>query len=123
LIWKAFARRGLGYSAAQGNPNNTADGEEAFDLPPQTNAVESLMTQWVRVFPNPSQDWVRIEPQDVHRLDAVQLFDAQGREILVGKHVHVGGALTLDLRELPAGMYNLSVQSGTLTSRFALIHR
>ena len=123
LIWKAFARRGLGYSAAQGNPNNTADGEEAFDLPPQTNAVESMASTWVRVFPNPSQDWVRIEPRDVHRLDAVQLFDAQGRELSVGQHVHVGGALTLDLREVPAGMYTLSVQSGTLTSRFALIHR
>lgn len=123
LIWKAFARRGLGYSAAQGNPNNTADGEEAFDLPPQTNAVESMVSEWVRVFPNPSQDWVRIEPRDVRRLDAVQLLDAQGREISTGKQVHVGGAHTLDLRDVPAGIYTLSVQSGSLTSRFALIHR
>lgn len=33
LIWKAFARRGLGLSASQGSPNSTNDGTEAFDLP------------------------------------------------------------------------------------------
>ena len=34
LLWSAFARRGLGYSASQGSPNSVTDGQEAFDLPP-----------------------------------------------------------------------------------------
>lgn len=34
LIWEAFAKRGLGFSAKQGNIDNRADGVEAFDLPP-----------------------------------------------------------------------------------------
>ena len=33
-IWEAFARRGLGFSAAQGSTNSTQDGTPAFDLPP-----------------------------------------------------------------------------------------
>ena len=33
-IWNAFAKRGLGYSATQGNTNSRTDGSEAFDLPP-----------------------------------------------------------------------------------------
>jgi subtilisin-like proprotein convertase family protein len=33
LIWKAFARRGLGYSASQGLSTSRSDGTEAFDLP------------------------------------------------------------------------------------------
>ena len=33
LIWDAFARRGLGFSADQGSSNNRFDGTEAFDLP------------------------------------------------------------------------------------------
>lgn len=33
LIWKTFARRGLGYSAYQGVPRLRGDGDEAFDLP------------------------------------------------------------------------------------------
>jgi uncharacterized repeat protein (TIGR01451 family) len=34
IIWAAFAKRGLGFSANQGSPFNTVDGSEAFDLPP-----------------------------------------------------------------------------------------
>jgi PKD repeat protein len=33
LIWRAFARRGLGASASQGNSNSRTDQVEAFDLP------------------------------------------------------------------------------------------
>ncbi|MEM9847558.1 MAG: T9SS-dependent M36 family metallopeptidase [Bacteroidota bacterium] len=34
IIWEAFARRGLGFSADQGSSSNRSDGVEAFDLPP-----------------------------------------------------------------------------------------
>ncbi|RFN58565.1 M36 family metallopeptidase [Marixanthomonas ophiurae] len=33
-IWKAFARRGLGFSASQGSSTSITDGTEAFDMPP-----------------------------------------------------------------------------------------
>lgn len=33
LIWKAFAKRGLGFSADQGSSNNRLDQIEAFDIP------------------------------------------------------------------------------------------
>lgn len=33
LIWKAFARRGLGFSAKQGSTNSRSDGTEGFDIP------------------------------------------------------------------------------------------
>lgn len=34
LLWEAFAKRGLGFSAKQGSSQNRGDGIEAFDLPP-----------------------------------------------------------------------------------------
>ncbi|MBV6429423.1 MAG: hypothetical protein KIPDCIKN_03981 [Haliscomenobacter sp.] len=34
LIWEVFARRGLGWSADQGNVNDRNDGIQAFDAPP-----------------------------------------------------------------------------------------
>ena len=37
LIWKAFTKRGLGYSATQGDSDKVDDGKEAFDLPPGVN--------------------------------------------------------------------------------------
>lgn len=34
LIWEVFARRGMGFSATAGSPNDRTDGREAFDLSP-----------------------------------------------------------------------------------------
>ncbi|WP_302467790.1 T9SS-dependent M36 family metallopeptidase [Pontibacter liquoris] len=36
-IWRAFAKRGLGYSATQGSSDDLLDGTEAFDMPPSCN--------------------------------------------------------------------------------------
>ena len=44
LIWKAFARRGLGYSADQGLSTDRSDGTEAFDLPPACSGVALTTT-------------------------------------------------------------------------------
>jgi hypothetical protein len=38
LIWQAFAKRGLGFSAEQRSSKKTADGTAAFDLPPECGA-------------------------------------------------------------------------------------
>jgi hypothetical protein len=34
LIWRTFARRGLGVSAQQGNPHSKTVGVEGYDVPP-----------------------------------------------------------------------------------------
>ena len=44
IIWKAFAKRGLGYSAAQGSSSNRYDGTEAFDLPITTTKTTTTIT-------------------------------------------------------------------------------
>ena len=36
IIWEAFAKRGLGFSADQGSSNSRSDGTQAFDLPFET---------------------------------------------------------------------------------------
>ncbi len=38
-IWRAFAKRGLGASASQGNSNDRTDGVQAFDLPAACTAA------------------------------------------------------------------------------------
>jgi len=50
FIWKAFAKRGLGYSASQGSSNSLSDGVEAYDLPPDlmipiTKTVDKLVAE------------------------------------------------------------------------------
>ena len=47
IIWEAFARRGLGYSADQGSPNNRFDGIVAYDLPKALQISTSLSDVYV----------------------------------------------------------------------------
>ncbi len=42
LIWEAFAKRGLGFSASQGESDARMDGTEAFDLPPTCTVKVAL---------------------------------------------------------------------------------
>ena len=46
LIWEVFARRGLGFDASQGDPNDRSDGEIAFNIPPDL-ANEAFFTKTV----------------------------------------------------------------------------
>lgn len=58
-IWKAFARRGLGYKASQGSSGSTTDGQEAFDLPASVltktekfaaqDSVNRIILSWIAV--------------------------------------------------------------------------
>jgi subtilisin-like proprotein convertase family protein len=40
LIWTAFAKRGLGFSASQGSSSSVADGTQAFDVPASCNLLD-----------------------------------------------------------------------------------
>ena len=44
LIWKAFAKRGLGVSATQGSNTSVTDGVEAFDIPASCETVTTNTT-------------------------------------------------------------------------------
>ncbi|RDK82645.1 M36 family metallopeptidase, partial [Marinirhabdus gelatinilytica] len=44
-IWAAFARRGLGFSASQGNSTSKSDGTEAFDLPPSFASFDNSIAE------------------------------------------------------------------------------
>jgi len=51
IIWQAFARRGLGFSAKQGVSSNRSDGTQAFDLPPfciLTVKITKTMTPMIK---------------------------------------------------------------------------
>ncbi|MEL6636366.1 MAG: M36 family metallopeptidase [Bacteroidota bacterium] len=47
IIWRAFAKRGLGVSADQGSPSSRSDGSEAFDLPSDCDCTPIYETKRV----------------------------------------------------------------------------
>jgi extracellular elastinolytic metalloproteinase len=44
LLWTAFAKRGLGFSANQGSSNSASDGTQAFNLPPTCTGTPTPTT-------------------------------------------------------------------------------
>jgi len=115
LIWRAFARRGLGYSAAQGDPNNCSDGEEAFDLPKfgNTNPVLASADAKTRVSPNPFGSELLIEPRNMQGNLRVALYSVDGKQLIVPQQILEGGAVRLQTSKLAAGAYILQQWSET----------
>ena len=80
IIWQAFAKRGLGYSASQGSSGSRYDGVEAYDVPPSCDF-------YIDTFK-----------------DACDPFEIE-YEILVGELFDIGNTapITLSLSGNPAG--------------------
>jgi hypothetical protein len=111
MIWKAFARRGLGYSAAQGDPNNCSDGEEAFDMP-SMNKTESFSVKSdikVAISPNPFSNELLVEPSNVSGSLRVEIYSIDGKQLAIPYQSLEGGAVRLNTSALSAGAYILRV--------------
>ncbi len=119
IIWEAFAKRGLGYSADQGSSTSRLDGTEAFDLPPMVptaNEGDALPNGYAlsAAFPNPFAERAQFtlevaEAQDV----TVAVYDVMGRTVAT---LHDGAlaagsrhAFALDGRALASGVYLVRV--------------
>lgn len=81
LLWKGFARRGLGYSAFQGSSESNTDGDEAFDMPgdPHTGIGEFTTKLGMQLWPNPNNGSFELilpgHPQQV----MIEVFDIAGK--------------------------------------------
>ncbi len=111
LIWKTFARRGLGYSASQGTTASRTDGTEAFDLPTNNTGLtllnkESGMSFW----PNPNQGTFTILlPKGATKIN-VELYDITGKKVY---DQQLQGTETVEINAtgLPIGVYIIKTQS------------
>ncbi len=120
IIWRAFAGRGLGFSADQGSSATINDGVQAFDLPPGVPPVSNEGTAQPGVYtmtaayPNPftgrTQFAVEVAtPQEVK----VAVYDVMGREVA---RLHDGlmaagtqRTFELDGARLASGVYLIRV--------------
>lgn len=125
-IWKAFAKRGLGYSASQGSPNSTTDGVEAFDMPPTevldctslmaTSDVENLEAS---LYPNPTRGEFYILTEKAYGRSDVTIKDLAGR-IVHQTNIDLSskrGIVNVD--KLPTGVYVITIdtEEGKITKK------
>lgn len=82
LLWKAFARRGLGVSADQGSSQNVSDGTEAFDIPLFTSVNEQVnLAQYIQLSPNPSEGSFYIVMPDQLQKANLTVTDIAGKVV------------------------------------------
>jgi hypothetical protein len=131
LIWNAFARRGLGYSADQGSSFSRFDQTEAFDLPPGCGNIlsvgESLdrNADFVSLVPNPAQELVTIGLRAPLKEDLkVTVYTAEGRSVLAGEIKAGSTMLKLDIASLAPGSYQVDLRgAGSAWHRSLIVVR
>lgn len=91
----------------------------------EDNTLTAITTGNMRVFPNPSRDAVTIEVSDVNNTDAqVRVVNAVGTEVYRAMHTFSANQITLQLQNLPTGMYvvHLQLASGVInTGRIIIV--
>ncbi len=122
LIWRAFARRGLGFSATQGSSGSVNDGTEAFDLPPScvlgTSEVDAKSN--FSIYPNPSNGNINIssivDAGDV----TISIVDLNGR-IVFTQNVELQTSVNINAESLKTGVYIVQIIGDNYTHTAKLI--
>jgi hypothetical protein len=124
LIWEVFAKRGLGWSAKQGDTDNREDQEEAFDLPPSgvlncSLSNESFGFDSFGIYPNPAQESFSLSLTNGNLANAqVDIYDMTGKLILSKTS---DNNQKVDIQTLNSGVFIIMVESGSKTYTKKLI--
>jgi len=105
LIWKAFAKRGLGYSADQGSSESRSDQTAAFDLPAACLlGLAEKGLELVTIYPNPTKDLLHIDMTNYKQVQSVRIIDLQGKVLFETTDIREA-SLTVDLSAWKSGIY------------------
>ena len=123
IIWRAFAKRGLGVSANQGSSSNKGDGIEAFDIPAEcelgVNDNGNTENNFL-VYPNPSNGEINIKSRIDISEATISIFDMNGRKVFSQK-VEVHQAATINASGLNAGVYVMQIEGANRSQTTKLI--
>ena len=121
LIWKAFAKRGLGYNASQGDADDRTDQIENFTVPQICFASLSEMdgSNQLNVHPNPTNSEIYIQSisQPIQR---VSIQDIHGRTIRDFNQLNTL-QVEVNISDYPDGIYFVVVQQNEITTTRKII--
>lgn len=130
ILWAAFARRGLGFSADQGSATSNADNVEAFDVPNTTGSAPNLPIATLLldpIAPNPVRGQAQVAFSTAQDGPVrLALYDVRGREVrLLDARTRTAGRhrLMLHVDDLAAGVYLLRLETvdGVQSQRVTVI--
>lgn len=128
MIWKAFAKRGLGVNASAGDKVLANDQVEDFTIPAECNA--SLATDESKstnnkfiIFPNPTYDEFFVGNIDKSSKEVrIKMFDMSGKLVFSDTR-ESGSKKAVSTKELQKGVYMVHIQQGDKTQTEKLIIR
>ncbi len=127
LIWKSFARRGLGVNANQGQATSRLDQIENFDVPQEfqgncTLSIDDLEDNAKAFFlyPNPSRNQVNVFMNGNYGEGTISIYDLSGRKMLSQKQM-LTDQVEINTSTLSQGVYILQLKSDEVTSSRKLI--
>jgi extracellular elastinolytic metalloproteinase len=120
LIWRTFAKRGLGELAEQGSTNDRFDQKEDFTIPLFCLAgiTDNEALDFVQVFPNPTQDELNIQTISNNKITAIRIVDMNGRVMFEKSDLSVETFMAT-MHDFHQGIYlvELELEKGKLVKR------
>jgi extracellular elastinolytic metalloproteinase len=111
LIWEVFARRGLGFSASQGDSDDRNDQVEAFDIHPSCSpglGLNEKSTTSIQVYPNPSNGKLTVKNTS-SEIQRIELVDLSGKVVYTNAFMNANFEVVLDISALNKGLYLMKV--------------
>ncbi|MCL9808151.1 T9SS-dependent M36 family metallopeptidase [Flavobacterium luminosum] len=116
LIWRVFARRGVGYSANSGVSNVGVDGLRDnpttlyTDLPPTLAKEDFINPNSINIYPNPTNGNLNISIDRDVTDSVITIVDLNGRVVYSENTQSISGVKTLNLNQLQSGIYILNIK-------------
>ncbi|GAA4763483.1 MULTISPECIES: T9SS-dependent M36 family metallopeptidase [Flavobacterium] len=122
MIWKTFARRGLGVNASSGTNSGIAgiqDQVEDFTEPaPGPNCTLSVNhfdnNNGILIYPNPSNGLINIRINSFIGKATVEVVDINGRVVYSLNNTEFSNEKSIDLNHLQAGVYVVKISGDEL---------
>ncbi len=123
LIWRTFAKRGLGENATQGSTNSRSDGVENFDIPVGCElGISDVGTNENNfiVYPNPSNGELSIKSRVDVGEATISIFDMNGRKVF-NQTIELHQSATINASGLTSGIYLMQIDSAERSQTTKLI--
>jgi|TARA_R110000737_G_scaffold351986_1_gene396044 extracellular elastinolytic metalloproteinase len=123
MIWRAFAKRGLGINASQGNTDDRFDQIENFNMPLSCSAGldENNLDSRLTVFPNPTEDNITITSLD-EAIESITVLDINGRQI-TQLTPSKSSNVSIDMSNYDSGIYFVVVEHNNIISTRKIVKK
>ncbi|MBT2620182.1 T9SS-dependent M36 family metallopeptidase [Chryseobacterium sp. ISL-6] len=116
MIWKVFAKRGLGVNASAGVKTNINDQVQDFTTPPEcpllaTDEVKSVKNNTISIYPNPAKNEFYINfPSKTMGKFSVEIYDMSGKLISSEDKISPDAKKAISTDKMINGTYMVKVK-------------